>query len=90
MGKKIICEWKLQGKKIIESSECLDIKRMLESELIEIATRDDGWIKLLKHKTTDEIWELDYPQSEMHGGGPPTLENLSKMEIKARYGINLD
>jgi hypothetical protein len=32
--------------------------------------------------------ELSYPQSHLHGGGPPTLEPLSKDEATMRYGAN--
>jgi Immunity protein 27 len=32
-------------------------------------------------------WELIYPDSQLHGGGPPTLRNLSEAAARKKYGI---
>ncbi|MCP5251672.1 MAG: hypothetical protein H6939_08145 [Burkholderiales bacterium] len=32
-------------------------------------------------------WELTYPKSHMHGGGPPTLQRISKDEVYYRYSL---
>jgi hypothetical protein len=86
MNKKIIGKWIVENGKVIENQECVDIKNLTETELEQIATREGGWVKLYKNKNTGEYWELDYPQSELQGGGPPTLEQVEAGEVQKRYG----
>ncbi len=54
------------------------INHLLTEKLTETGVRppDGGWRKLFRHKETKGLWELDYPQSEMRGGGPPRLQEL--------------
>jgi len=86
MNKKIIGKWIVENGKVIENQECVDIKNLTETELEQIATREGGWVKLYKNKNTGEYWELDYPQSELQGGGPPTHEQVEAGEVQKRYG----
>ncbi|MCV9965875.1 Imm27 family immunity protein [Pararhizobium sp. BT-229] len=41
--------------------------------LIEIESDADKWETEYRDEKTGEIWILDYPQSERHGGGSPRL-----------------
>lgn len=86
MNKKIIGKWIEENGKVIESKECIVIKNLIETELEQIANREGGWVRLYKNKNKGEYWELDYPQSELQGGGPPTLEPLEESEVQKRYG----
>lgn len=43
-----------------------------------------GWDKLYRDPADGRFWLVTYPFSEMHGGGPPTLTNLSLTEDEAR------
>lgn len=45
-------------------------------KLDRVAVDRSGWLALYKDRETGQHWELTYPQSEMHGGGPPFLECL--------------
>jgi len=47
------------------------IDDLLKNELVEV--RMDNWAVLYRHNETGEYWDLTYPQSEMHGGGPRRL-----------------
>ncbi len=91
MSKTIIVgKWIVQDGKVIGDDNYEEIKRMKESELIKIADRDGGWTILYRNKNKNNYWELTYPQGEMHGGGPPSLELLNEVEIKERYGNILE
>jgi hypothetical protein len=52
------------------------IDRLLTLELIKVANGADGWSQLYQHRSTGKFWELDYPESELHGGGPRRLREL--------------
>jgi len=34
-------------------------------------------------------WERTYPQSELHGGGPPELRVLATEDARQKYGAQL-
>ena len=84
-------ETKLTGKWIFtdgivkEDDISKRIKDLVVNYLLEIATDESGWYKLYKDPNDHRYWELSYPQSDLQGGGPPLLTNLSKVEAKERY-----
>lgn len=45
------------------------------------------WMVLYQDPEDMRYWALTYPQSEMHGGGPPALMNISKEEANSKYQI---
>ncbi|WP_394086234.1 Imm27 family immunity protein [Roseixanthobacter finlandensis] len=57
--------------------DAAEIDALLSTELIHLAATEGGWRKLYRHRATGSFWELSYPQSEMHGGGPRRLRELS-------------
>ena len=48
----------------------------VEKYLRKIETNSDTWETTFVHKETGEIWIMDYPNSEHHGGGIPRLRKL--------------
>ena len=34
------------------------------------------WATLYRHRGTGELWDLTFPQSHLHGGGPMRLRKL--------------
>jgi hypothetical protein len=52
------------------------IENLLKTHLVKLAVDPSGWRTLYRHSETGKLWELDYPQSEMHGGGPRRLREL--------------
>jgi len=48
---------------------------MIKNDFTKIGTSKDGWTT--KYKANDgTIWELSYPESHLHGGGPPKLVQI--------------
>lgn len=70
--KEIIGKWVFKNGKVIADSNCKKIESMIKKELTKIGTSEDGWTT--KYKASDgTVWELSYPESHLHGGGPPKL-----------------
>jgi hypothetical protein len=44
-----------------------------------------GWATLYRDPATGTLWEVTYPRSEMHGGGPRQLSEISPFDAIARY-----
>ena len=59
----------------------------LTSEVLEpLAESTDGWDRLYRDPADARLWECTYPQSHLHGGGPPRLTVIGESEAKAKYG----
>lgn len=88
--KEIRGEWKQVGRELVASPECERIKTLTTSYLKKIASDASGWDKLYQDPADKRYWELTYPQSGMHGGGPPLLRVLSQAEAAAKYKIKVE
>jgi len=63
------------------------ITKLTGNYLIKIAVTESGWETLYQDPEDFRYWELTYPQSEMHGGGPPTLRCLPMQEAQHKYSL---
>ena len=64
---------------MIPSDEITDsatIADWIAHKLDRLVVDSTGWIILYRHRGTGQRWELSYPRSEMHGGGPPLLRRV--------------
>ena len=59
-------------------------------KLVKLASRAGGWISLYRDPEDNRLWELSYPQSEMHGGGPPLLRVVSRIDATVAFGLGDD
>ena len=55
-----------------------------------VATDSSGWDILYKDPRDGRFWELTYPDSSFHGGGPPRLENFSATEAGSKDKLPTD
>jgi len=53
--------------------------------LDKIGTDASGWCSLYRDRVSGDLWEISYPHSEMHGGGPRSLARISPSDARARY-----
>jgi hypothetical protein len=67
--------WEYRDGKVVAAGDAALIDDWLATKLDEVRTRD--WRILYQHRDTGQYWELSYPQSEMHGGGPRLLRRLA-------------
>jgi len=56
------------------------INDMLANKLEQIRKDASAWAVLCRHRDSGEYWELTYPQSELHGGGPRLLRCVGNDE----------
>jgi hypothetical protein len=65
--------WHFDGSQMTARGDAAAIDDLLANKLEEQRTDASSWKVLYRHRETGEYWELTYPQSEMHGGGPRRL-----------------
>ena len=83
----LIGEWQSVGDRVVGNEACERIHLLTSQYLERVATDPSGWDKLYRDPEDGRYWELTYPQSEMHGGGPPRLTCLSREEAQTKYRV---
>ena len=68
--------WVMHGSEIKAEGDAAKITDLLKDKLERLNVTDGGWRRLLRRSTDGSLWELSFPQSEMHGGGPRVLIEL--------------
>lgn len=79
--------WFLRGQKLVPDDTCRRIERLIETHLEAIGKDPSGWDTLYRDPTDGRFWELIYPQSDLHGGGPPMLRQVGAEEVRVKYGL---
>ena len=77
--------WLFSNGKVIVDEVCVRIEKLICEHLQEIGSDASGWDKLYRDPEDGRYWELTYPESELHGGGPPRLLCLSEEEATEKY-----
>ena len=56
-----------------------EVNNFFKSHKLRISwTSPDGWTVRYVDDSTGDLWELTYPHSECHGGGPPLLKRVTQ------------
>jgi hypothetical protein len=63
------------------------IHYLVTHRLVRLGTDASGWETLYRDPQDGRLWEHTYPQSGMHGGGPPALHVISPQAAAAKYGV---
>jgi len=84
---KLCGEWVLEDGELVADVTTKRIYDLIENELVEAGRSEDGWAILYLDKRDGRYWELNYPNSDQHGGGPPRLEFLSRDVAIAKYRL---
>lgn len=85
-------ETKLEGRWLFENGQVTAdavaqrIEQLVSESLQQVAVSPDGWGRLFVDSNDQRLWELSFPESEMHGGGPPMLKVVSIESAKEKYG----
>lgn len=66
---------------------CNRVDYLTSSYLRRIGVSEErgGWMVLYQDPEDMRYWVLTYPESEMHGGGPPALINVSEEEANSKF-----
>ena len=84
----IECKWEASDDQLKPNSACKRIEWLI-SDVLELVKVDKSrWEKLYQDRNDKRYWLLFYPQSEMHGGGPPSLMEISYKEAERRFIAN--
>lgn len=54
----------------------------------QVAVDGKNWSTLYRDPDDGSYWELIYPRSHMHGGGPPALQRITENDACERYSIS--
>jgi hypothetical protein len=87
--RKVLVEGTVVGKggNLVPNEAGIIIRHLLEAHLVKIASREGGWTTLFLNPLDGEYWELTYPRSELHGGGPRQLTPLTTEEVRQFYNL---
>jgi len=81
-------DWIPMDGKLWPNGTCKRIEWLVEDRLEKICTDPSGWDLLLRDPRDGRLWERTYPQSELHGGGPPMLKVVTLAVAKSKYGVD--
>ena len=81
-GKWIKAEGRVEGDATTKRVIWLTSKIL---EKIALSKENGAWETLYRDRNDGRYWELTYPQSWLHGGGPPRLGCISKEEARTKY-----
>lgn len=84
---RLVGSWVEKSGSVVQDAVCERIQWLTDAYLEQVAVDGDNWSALYRNSDDGNYWELTYPQSHMHGGGPPTLQRVSKSDAYKRYGV---
>jgi hypothetical protein len=61
-------------------------KAFAERHLAKLKVDPVNWKVLWTNPQTGEFWKEYFPESELHGGGPPEFVKITEQEAKAEFG----
>lgn len=82
-GKWLVREGRARGAATRERIEWLIANHL---EKIADSRQSGAWETLYRDPDDGRYWERTYPQSGMHGGGPPQPKCLTIQEASEKYG----
>jgi Immunity protein 27 len=82
--------WVFDGKRASADAIESRIRGLIQNNLQRLAASPEsgGWDTLYRDPSDGRFWELIYPQSQMHGGGPMRLTCISTAEAIKKYRID--
>ncbi|HEX6705226.1 MAG TPA: Imm27 family immunity protein [Albitalea sp.] len=84
---QIIGNWIVERGQTKLDTEAERIEALVDGHLDEIAVSEDGWSRLFRDPNDGRWWELSYPHSGDHGGGPPNLRHVTQSDAARRFKI---
>jgi hypothetical protein len=81
----LIGRWIFRNGKMEADDVCARIEFLTASCLRNVAA--GGWETLYQDPADGRYWEKTYPQSAMHGGGPPRLRYLPEQQANLKYKL---
>ena len=79
----LLGKWEVVDGEVVSDATAERIDALVDKYLENVA--GSGWETLFRDPSDGRYWELTYPESSWHGGGPPRLTYLSKEQARGRY-----
>jgi hypothetical protein len=83
----LIGSWIRSGDGLVGDPVEQRIRWLIECYFREVATSSDGWDVLYRDPNDGRYWQLTYPRSEMHGGGPKRLTNITETDARRKFAF---
>lgn len=78
--------WFTSDGRVVVDEACERIEVLTQSHLVQVGQDGSGWDTRYRDPNDGRFWELTYPQSDIHGGGPPQLRCVAASKASAKYG----
>jgi len=82
----LVGRWERKQGRTVEDATASRIKSLVKNTLVKLGSDSTGWDVLYRDPNDGRLWELTYPQSASHGGGPPRLSLLETQSARTKYG----
>jgi hypothetical protein len=82
---QLLGSWTMVGGCMVEDEVSKRIKLLTREYLSPLASSSGGWDKLFRDPSDGRFWELRYPVSSTHGGGPPALSVIDEVAARSKY-----
>lgn len=83
---EITGRWMVSQGRVTADANCDRIADLAKNHLLWLGHDSSGWETLYRDPDDHRLWELIYPESELHGGGPPALRFISDESARLKYG----
>ena len=85
----LVGKWIMSDGKVVGDSTTERIEWLVSKVLTRIAFHPElgAWETLFRDPTDGRYWERTFPDSQMHGGGPPRLWHISEEEARIKYKL---
>lgn len=80
-------EWFVSADGVVADETCKRIEVLTASVLKHLGNDMSGWESLFQDPADGRLWELYYSKGEMHGGGPPSLRNITELQARSKYKL---
>ena len=85
----LVGRWLARGDRVEADAVAERIERLVAGHLQPLGAADGGWSRLYRDPRDGRLWEYTYPESHLHGGGPPRLRLLAPEDARAKYGADI-
>ena len=86
----LLGSWVVKDSKVVTDAVGQEIEDRLRKYSRLAKSKDGDWAILYIDRELNEFWELTYPQSHLHGGGPKALSRITEEEANLRYDFSLN
>jgi hypothetical protein len=82
---EIIGSWIKADIRVVGDEACDRVNQLTEKYLRKLGSDWSGWETSFQDPGDGRFWMRTYPQGEWHGGGPPALIHLTRVEASSKF-----